>query len=288
MNKVEKFFDGVDFDKVRTRQPPELIFLCGGTDTKDKKYFRPKIFKKLKKDCKDGNVLQAEDIMNWDVSQKFGKDLLELEKYVAALVSVIPILCESEGSIAELGAFVSDEIIRKKLYIIIEDKFYAGPDSKSFIRMGPIENYEKNNKRKAYCFSEKNQETELDLVCAAVLKCTPITSKFDFSNKYFHILLIIDIINMLSLPTIEEIKKTLKYALKQANPKPLIGKNEINEMLVVLIALGLIREKIEGEGKKYFMPVRKEFYLDYRYDEIKKYKNIYDIKGEIIDEIYSR
>ncbi len=284
LNKVEKFFDGVDFDKVRTRPPPELIFLCGGSLGNDE-FFRPRIYDEL--DSRECKIIHAEDVMKWQVSRAFKKDLLELEKYIAALVSIIPIVCESEGSIAELGVFISDEIIRKKLYIIIEDRFYSGPDSESFIRMGPIENYENNNKRKAFSFNKKNQNKKVNAVCAAVLKCKPKTSKFDFSNKYFHILLLIDIINMLLLPTIQQIKKALNYALKQAEPKLLIGKNEIKEMLAVLTALGLITETTEGEGKSFFRPVQKEFYLDYRYDDHKKYKNIYDVKEEIIDDIYS-
>ncbi len=301
---VKKFFNGVDFDKVRTAHPPELIFLCGGNG---KKYFRPKIFEKLDKKF---NVFQAEDVMNWQISKKFGKDLLELEKYVAALVSVIPIVCESEGSIAELGAFVSDKEIRNKLYIIIEEKFYVGPESESFIRWGPIENYKKNvdrriktnkkaskntNQNKLYCFSKPINEKDVTGVCDALSKCKPKTSKCDFSNNYFHILLLIDIINVLSVATIEEIRKSLRYALKQAIPKPpvgskkikQVGSKQINEMLIVLIALGLIKERIKGEGTTFFVPIRKEFYLEYRYDAIKKYKNIYEFREEIIDEIYS-
>ena len=284
MNEVEKFFDGVDFKKVRTRPPPELIFLCGG-GLGNNTFFRPHIYDELKlQKCK---IIHAEDVMKWQVSRAFKKDILELEKYIAALVSIIPIVCESEGSIAELGVFISDEIIRKKLYIIIEDRFYSGPDSESFIRMGPIENYEKNNKRKAFSFNKKNQTKKVNAVCTAVLKCKIKTSKFNFSNKYFHILLLIDIINMLLFPTIQQIKKALNYALKQAKPKPVIGKKEIEEMLAVLIALELITETTEGEGKSYFRPAREEFYLDYWYVAHKKYKNIYEVREESIDEIYS-
>ncbi len=285
LNEVEKFFDGVDFDKVKIRHPPELILLCGGS-LKGKKFFRPRIYKKLK--SLKHKVIHAEEAMSWQVSRAFKKDLLELERYIAALVSIIPIVCESEGSIAELGAFISDEIIREKLYIIIEDKFYSGPDSESFIRWGPIENYEKKNNRKAFSFNKKKQATEVNAVCTALLNCDIKTSKsrFDFSNKYFHILLLIDIINMLPLPTIHQIKKALNYALKQANPKPVIGKKEIEEMLAVLIALGLITERTEGEGKSFFLRVG-EFYLDYWYVADKKYKNIHEVREEIIDDIYS-
>ncbi len=305
MTLIKDFFTNVDLTKTKTAPPPELIFLCGGTDIGEYKYFRPKIYRELEK--RNRTVVRAEDVMNWQVSQEFKKDLLELEKYVAALVSVIPIVCESYGSIAELGAFVSDEIIRNKLYIIINEKFYVGQQAKSFIRWGPIENYKKNvergyknkdNKNKLYCFNEPILENDLMGVCDALINCKPETSKCDFSNKYFHILLLIDIINVLSVATIKEIKVALSYALGRAkegyleNTKQIsevdykVNYNEINEMLVVLIALGLIKERIIGEGVRYFIAKQKEFYLDYKYKIPSQNEKITEIKKQIIHEIY--
>ncbi len=292
MSLIKDFFNNVNFKGIETAPPPPLIFLCGGGDSKniiDDDYFRPHIHRKLK--LSKHNVFRAEDVMNWQVSQAFKKDLLELEKYVAALVSLIPIVCESHGSIAELGAFVSDEIIRKKLYIIIEEKFYVGHDSESFIRWGPIENYKENidrrkktdkntNENKLYCFSKPINENDLTGVCDALSKCKPETSECDFSNNYFHILLLIDIINILSVATLTEIKSALSHALVEAGQKPLKDYEQIKGMLVVLKELGLIKERNKGEGIPYFIAKQKEFYLDY------KNKNISDVKKQILQKIY--
>ncbi len=306
MSLIKDFFNNVNFKGTETAPPPPLIFLCGGEDSKnlkDDEYFRPHIHRRLK--LSNPNVFRAEDVMNWQVSQEFKKDLLELEKYVAALVSLIPIVCESEGSIAELGAFVSDEIIRKKLYIIIEEKFYVGRDSESFIRWGPIENFKENvdrrkktkkkgkkkgkkntNENKLYCFSKPINENDLTGVCNALRKCKPETSKCNFSNNYFHILLLIDIINILSVATITEIKSALSHALVKAEQKPLKNYEQIEGMLVVLKELGLIKERNKGEGIRYFIAKQKEFYLDYKYKIPQQNSKASDIKKQIVQEIY--
>ncbi len=318
---IKDFFTNVNFKGTETAPPPELIFLCGGTDTEDDKYFRPQIYDKLKEH--DRKVVLAETAMDWQGGQSFSKDLLELEKYFAALVSVIPIVCESYGSIAELGAFVSDEIIRNKLYIIIDEKFYVGKQAKSFIRWGPIENYKKNverdnkdqhkdnkgerkdkkdqhkdNKHKLYCFNEPILEKDLIGVCNSLINCKPRVTPCDFSNSYFHILLLIDIINILSVANIKEIKIALSYALEQAKQNSLedtkkisegsyeVSNDKINEMLVVLIALDLIKERIIGEGVRYFIAKQKEFYLDYTYKNSDHKKKITEIKKQIIHKIY--
>ena len=280
MSIINNFFDTLDFKNIRTSAEPKLIFLCGGTDTKD---FRPHIYKELK--VRNRKVIRAEDIMKWQVSQKFGKDLLELEKYIATIVSIIPIVCESPGSIAELGAFISDKEIRHKLYIIIEEKFYEGPESESFIRWGPIKNYEDNVPHEAYPFNDGNSQHDIAKICDELDRRHIQTSSCDLSNKYFHIFLLMDIINILSVASITEIKDALSYALVQAGQEPLDSKKHIEEMLVVLGALGLVKKR-STDRKKYFIVKGKEFYLSYSAQNSNQYKKITEVKKEAINEIY--
>ena len=290
MSIIKKFFDTVDFKNIKTRGEPKLIFLCGGTktdtdkktdtDTKTDEYFRPDIHKglisnKLK-------VVLAEDVMNWQVSQEFGKDLLELEKYIAAIVSVIPIVCESPGSIAELGAFVSHEQIKKKLYIIIAEHYY---NSKSFIRLGPIKNHEDNLSCTAYSFNHDNRKNHVDAICDDLEKWEVPTSTCDFSDTYFHIFLLMDIINILSVATLTEIRNAMSYALGLAGEKSLDGFTQIKEMLVVLVALKLIKKRTSGQTT-YYIVKGKEFYLDYSPKNSNYYKKNSHFKKEVINEIY--
>lgn len=263
MSNVTNYFKQVDFKKVRTAQPPELIFLCGGNDLPQNTHLRPKLQKALID--KKHNVVLAEEAMDWQGGQNFAKDLLELEKYYAALVSIIPLICESYGAVAELGAFVNDEAIRNKLFIIIKEKYYSGKESSSFIRNGPIKNFEDNTGRKAFCINDNTPENDIESLCNDIICCKPRTSVCDFSKGYFQILLLIDIISLLVISEFKDIKSILLKALEFAGQEKLGLNNEekLNEMLFVLEKLNLIKKRIKG-SRTYFLSKNIKFYLEYR------------------------
>jgi hypothetical protein len=54
------------------------------------------------------------------------------------------VIAESPGSLAELGAFASNDTIRKTLRIIIQQKYFA---SESFTRFGPVERIKKDGEK---------------------------------------------------------------------------------------------------------------------------------------------
>lgn len=278
-------FNNVDFPRVRTNHPPELIFLCGGSVDCEKN-FRPKLEKELiNRGCK---VVLAEKAMNWSGGQSFSKDLLELEKYFAALVSIIPLVCESYGSVAELGAFINDEAIKNKLYIIIQEQFYSGANSSSFIRNGPIKNYEDFTGRKAYSISDNKPEDNIKDVCDEIIKCNPSTSKCDFSKGYFQILLLIDIINALVVSDYKEIKKAF-FAVLEIAQNSLEDKNQnilLNEMLFVLESLELVIKRTMG-SKEYYLVKKDKFYLEFRYKENPYNSNIKTVKSKILNYLFS-
>ncbi len=62
-------------------------------------------------------------------------DLLTLENILAKSVSVIVVCLESPGAIAELGAFVNNADLRRRILVIANDKHRM---AKSFIRTGPL------------------------------------------------------------------------------------------------------------------------------------------------------
>lgn len=283
MTLISGYFHTVDFSKVRTAPPPELIFLCGGNDAPGNNNFRPKL--KLALEEREHNVVLAEKAMDWQGGQEFTKDLLELEKYYAALVSLIPLVCESFGSVAELGAFVSDEAIRNKLHIIIKEKYYSGNESSSFIRYGPIKNFEDNVGRKAYCIHDDEPENDMEAVCEDIAKCRPSTSKCDLSKGYFRILLLMDIINTLIVAEEKEVKNIFNGTLETAGQKPVDNQKLFNEMLFVLESLHLIKKRTKG-NKTYFLSIRKDYYLEYRAKGAANYTKITTIRKKILDEIY--
>lgn len=64
-----------------------------------------------------------------------GADLLELENLLAENVHAIVIVLESEGAIAEFGAFANHERLRDRLIVVVNSKYRR---ARSFIMLGPV------------------------------------------------------------------------------------------------------------------------------------------------------
>lgn len=80
----------------------------------------------------------AEDIQDWFRDGMYS-DLVTFEQHLASLSSVILLIVESPGSIAELGAFSVAEPIGQRLITVIAEQYF---ESESFIRLGPINRLE--------------------------------------------------------------------------------------------------------------------------------------------------
>lgn len=63
-------------------------------------------------------------------------DLISFEEDVARIAAVVLVIAESPGSLAEMGAFSSNDTIRKNLRIIVQEKYSS---DESFIRYGPVQ-----------------------------------------------------------------------------------------------------------------------------------------------------
>jgi hypothetical protein len=63
-------------------------------------------------------------------------DLITFEEDIAKISAMVLVIAESAGSLAELGAFASNETIRGSLTILMQEKY---ADAESFIRYGPVE-----------------------------------------------------------------------------------------------------------------------------------------------------
>ncbi len=67
-------------------------------------------------------------------------DLISFEEDLARIASVVLVIVESPGSFAELGAFASNDTIRKALKVIIQEEYET---AESFVRYGPVERVSK-------------------------------------------------------------------------------------------------------------------------------------------------
>lgn len=128
-----------------------FIFLCGGpTDIQSVKpvSIRDAIHRELAKDDNfEERIRVAEDYKDWSHEATY-RDLVSFERHLAELSSVIVVVLESAGSIAELGLFSAIEEFNKKLLIFVETDHYQ---SGSFIKLGPIDYLEKTHENLAEC-----------------------------------------------------------------------------------------------------------------------------------------
>lgn len=128
------------------------VFLCGGAQ---KGNIRNSVKKQLEN--QQFQILYPEDLFMEMLNRDKRADLLEYENFLADNADVICIICESMGSAVELGAFVQNENIKKKLVVVINQKYSR---DKSFIMMGPVKHLKKHYPEHIITY-KPNQLTEL-------------------------------------------------------------------------------------------------------------------------------
>jgi len=104
------------------------------------------------------------------------QDLITLENVLAEGVDVIILVIESYGSVAELGAFASNDKLRKKLLCVVDKKYKK---TKSFINYGPLRLLK--DKREGYIvysdFKNITNEKEFERIRKGINKIKRNTKK---------------------------------------------------------------------------------------------------------------
>lgn len=134
--ELSRLFFDLDLEKLRINRPSKFIFLCGG---KSSTTFPESLRDYLYRVRAFHRQIDAEIVLAEKAVQIYREtsytDLISFEEDVALISSLVLIIAESAGSLAELGAFSSNEIINKSIRIIIQDKYST---AESFIRLGPV------------------------------------------------------------------------------------------------------------------------------------------------------
>jgi hypothetical protein len=145
--ELHALFSDLDLDKLRVNRPSKFVFLCGGrtidsarppTSLRDYIYRTRQLQKRFK-----ANIVLAEKALQIYRDTNYS-DLISFEEDIATISSVVLVIAESGGSLAELGAFSTNETTRKSLRVIAQQKYAK---AESFIRYGPIERVIKAGQR---------------------------------------------------------------------------------------------------------------------------------------------
>jgi len=139
------FVGDLDVAHVHVQAPTDVVFLCGGPCT-DLSQPTPvslrDAFLKIveNKALVNRNLVQAEDISRLALFTDCYSDLLAFETEFAQITELILLFCESEGSLAELGAFAMVPDIASRLMVVMRDKYW---EADSFVKLGPLRFLEK-------------------------------------------------------------------------------------------------------------------------------------------------
>ncbi len=237
-----------------------FIFLCGGhADATALKptSIRDAIYRELaKSDHIERRIRLAEHYKDWAHNSIYN-DLLLFEQHLAELSSLIVLVLESPGAIAELGLFATLEEFRDKLLVFMDVGHYK---EQSFIRLGPINYLEKVHKNQTECYawikrrgdheSFDNDEAELlqvELAEAITTRLKRTTSAQPFNDKrWLHVALFIcDLINLFSALSLREIHDCLERMGVQRK------ESEIKQALYLLERVGLLVMEPSGMQRFY-------------------------------------
>ncbi|HFJ9403502.1 MAG: retron St85 family effector protein [Bacillus sp. (in: firmicutes)] len=191
------------------------VFLCGGTSNATYTSTRDKIREGMD-EYKDIRILYPEDLFVEMLNKNKEYDLLSLERFLANNCDIICIVCESDGSLVELGAFTNNDETVNKVIAVIEEK---RKKDKSFIMLGPIKILRKMNKNQVVFYNENNlNELNIKLQKNFRLnKLKEIREKKKVTNKtlntitglYYFIPIMLNFFNSLSVDRISEYLKFL-------------------------------------------------------------------------------
>jgi hypothetical protein len=265
----EELFAKIDLQTSRLKPYEGFIFLCGGqTDVRsiEPVSIRDAMYRELvKNSAVDKRIRMAEHYKDWSCESVY-RDLVSFERHLAELSSVIVLVLESPGSIAELGLFSVVEAFQGKLLVFIETDHYQ---SSSFIKLGPVDYLEKVHSNSAEChrwmvevdrkpkFDPKTaQELQPELAEAVLKRAKKPEPEHKFRPESWldTALLICDLLNLCSALTLREMRDILKQL---GHPK---NESELKQYLFLLEKVDLIAVEPKGDQRFYVGIEERQFY----------------------------
>lgn len=263
---LEEFLKNLDWDKVRVKRYPNLIFLCGSShSTKSiRSLLRANPLKNYK-------YVLAESAMNWPDAKSFTSDFLELEEYFAAVAKLILIVSESPGAFAEMGAFVSDKKIKTRVLIVTQESHYK---AHSFIRYGVIQHLQGKSldptsqicvipditplrKKELLAHKQEILEAVEDSIQSFPQKSSV---KFDAEETTSRVFLVRDIVALSSIIEKTQLQRIFKMVLHRN--KQAFKNKDFLRILFCLEKLGMIEKHFKG-NKVLYKANDYELYLQY-------------------------
>lgn len=156
----------LDRESLRVEKPSHVVFLCGGVIASDADQIaalslRDYIFRHRKIQSRlKGRIVLAEAAQQLYLNTRY-PDLITFEEDIARIASLVLVITESPGSLAELGAFASEPFIRDALRVIISEDHF---EQESFVRYGPVKRIENIDRSRIATFPWKRHKSNGNIV----------------------------------------------------------------------------------------------------------------------------
>ncbi|ROQ19866.1 hypothetical protein EDC38_0457 [Marinimicrobium koreense] len=217
-----EFLESIAFDRLRvelTSSP--IVLLCGGKVPVKESPSDPdpqvrSVRHALTNRHTSYECFRPEEITDWQTDGIF-HNLMEFEEELSAICSLIVIVLESEGAIAELGAFSQVEDVSNRLMVVVSNR---AMEENSFINLGILRHVTKNragsvasypwviekDRSQAFCLEESVlNDIELDIEKRlSKLSKSPTFKPQSEAHKVVVIFHLIEIFNALKLSEISE------------------------------------------------------------------------------------
>lgn len=135
--EVVDWFKDLNLEKTRVSRPSKFLFLCGGErkmDARAKPANLRDYLLRVRPIKTQYDIVLAEEATQLYRDTHYD-DLITFEEDIARIAAVVLVIAESAGSLAELGAFSSNDTIRLALRVVIPSHHEA---NESFVRYGPV------------------------------------------------------------------------------------------------------------------------------------------------------
>lgn len=212
-----KFLKLIDLNRSRVLLAPHITFICGGPVdiTATTNHSVRNMFMNASAEISDkseGFVL-AENFKDWQTGYS---NLSDFENDIASLSSIIVIILESPGSLAELGLFYANEKLRQKMIVVVHREHHQ---SESFIKFGLLDPLEAIKDEAVLVYEIDSADVdqikmeEVQDIVKEVLQISDgidDSSHFDRENLGHVIFLIFQIVDLFSILTAGELRNYLK------------------------------------------------------------------------------
>lgn len=265
---LEKFKTVVDPNKTKLLRRPKIILVFGSGPIGIEPEYRNSSFRNvfLNWATENRNPLSPqfqlpEFFPEWNRFHGY-QNLVDFEREAGALSGAILLFSESEGALAELGAFCMDEVLSERLLVVVKRSHY---NENSFVVHGPLLKLTGDHSDASICVVESASPAEFyneAAVVAEALKAKvddhPRKISFDPSRIRDQLLLIADLVELFGAITETEIRNLLEFMGVD------IDRVTFRRMAGQLKLFKLVEERQQYTQKYLIAPkINRDFYMDY-------------------------